>query len=336
MQKDVKLIIEENYKIGSVLTIEKIGSGLIHDTYRITASNGKFIFQKLHKSLSSHGISNDFYNITEHLATRECLAPAVIKTLSGKILCEDEGSVWRMQSDLGGNTHDRITTNSIAYEAGGMLAKFHNAMRDFEKPFESDFVLHNTQKELDALKLSLKNTSADLLTQEVSDIADQILRNAQKLLLPSDLPIWVIHGDPKVSNILFDKEKAIAIIDLDTCQRGSVLLDLGDAFRSWCRTGEGENCVFDIDLFRSAWQGYSDQIKGLSKIEISYVAQAIKLITLELAARFLTDYFLDFYFSWDPKQYPSRRAHNLIRAKGQVRLFEDECQKEQIMMKFCF
>jgi hypothetical protein len=62
------------------------------------------------------------------------------------------------------------------------------------------------------------------------------------------------------------------------------------------------------------------------------VAQGIGTITLELAARFLADYFNDNYFGWDPKRYKSRRAHNLARARGQIALFKD-LQKKMKQVK---
>ena len=46
-----------------------------------------------------------------------------------------------------------------------------------------------------------------------------------------------MHGDPKISNVMFSGETAVGMIDLDTCNRHTLLVDLGDAIRSWCRDG---------------------------------------------------------------------------------------------------
>ncbi|HAL49960.1 MAG: homoserine kinase [Candidatus Uhrbacteria bacterium GW2011_GWD1_41_16] len=328
MNKEIEQIIEQNYKIGEVLSINLISSGLIHQTYKIKTEIGDFIFQKLHKSLSSSAIAQDFFNVTEHLASVGCTAPRSIRTKADEVTLKMGDEVWRMQTAIIGETFDRISNSEIAWEAGKMLAQFHNALHNFQKPFESDFVLHNTQKELQALEESLESSSSELKTDEVLELGRLILLNAKENLLPIDLPIWVIHGDPKVSNILFADGKAQAIIDLDTCQRSSVLLDLGDAFRSWCREGEGQDSAFSIKLFHDSWRGYRAHAPGLSQVEVGLVLQAIKLITLELSARFLTDYFQDFYFSWDSEKFPSRRAHNLERAKGQFALFKDILKKQ--------
>ena len=140
----------------------------------------------------------------------------------------------------------------------------------------------------------------------------------------------VIHGDPKISNILFDtKGQARAIIDLDTCNRRPLLVELGDAFRSWCGGAEDNpRNTFSLPIFRTAWAGYKKGAGNMmTKRELQYVPKAIGTITLELAARFLADYFDDNYFGWDSSRYPSRRAHNLARALGQIAEFRDYQKK---------
>ena len=71
------------------------------------------------------------------------------------------------------------------------------------------------------------------------------------------IDIGVIHGDPKLSNFLFDiKYKyVVSLIDLDTVSSGYLLTDLADCIRSICNTaGEDpdniENVYFDINSFK--------------------------------------------------------------------------------------
>jgi hypothetical protein len=49
----------------------------------------------------------------------------------------------------------------------------------------------------------------------------------------------------------------------------------------------------------------------------------LEVVCIELAARFCVDAFDDSYFGWDPARFPSRRAHNLVRARGQLALALD-------------
>ena len=168
------------------------------------------------------------------------------------------------------------------------------------------------------------------LLKKAAPEADFLAEELPKLFLPHDLPLRVIHGDPKITNILFGPGgKAKAIVDLDNCNRQSLLGELGDAFRSWCGGEEDDpKNEFRLDLFRTAWKGYSKGAKDfLTTHESGYLPQALGTITLELATRFLTDYFSDSYFGWDKKRYQSRRAHNLARARGQIALYRDLREK---------
>ena len=46
----------------------------------------------------------------------------------------------------------------------------------------------------------------------------------------------------------------------------------------------------------------------------------LETVCIELAARFAVDAFRDSYFGWDPSRFPTRRVHNLVRARGQLAL----------------
>ncbi|MFH1611554.1 MAG: phosphotransferase [Patescibacteria group bacterium] len=329
MNKYIKQLIKDNYSIGEISEIDRISSGLIHETHRINTNKGSFILQKLHPKLSSIEILEDFEAVTEHLAKAGRNTPRLIRTKKGDLATQDDNQCWRMQTALDGETFDNVPDDQIASEAGKALAQFHSALEDFEKPFKSNFILHETQKELDTLVKSFSGAPEALLSDQILLTKDLIVDSIPGRILPHNLPVGVIHGDPKISNIIFHENHAQAMIDLDTCQRGSVLLDLGDAFRDWCAVGEEGDLVFSIGLFTSGWRGYRSHAKGLCTAEVGYVRQAIELITLELSARFLADYINDSYFSWDESKYTCRRAHNLARAQGQLSLFNDIQKKQQ-------
>ena len=92
----------------------------------------------------------------------------------------------------------------------------------------------------------------------------------------------------------------MGLIDLDTCNRHTVLVDLGDAVRSWCRDGsEDEQQHFRIDRFEAILAGYSEDGLSLSRHEIDYLGQAGRTITMELASRFAKDVMVDEYFAYD-------------------------------------
>lgn len=342
-------VVLSAYEIGKVKGIRIITDGLVHKTYELDTTTGQYILQRLHPILASKAIGQDFLAVTRYLEQQGFPTPRAVLSKRGKVLVRDSKDVWRMQTKLSGRTLSVLKDTRMARACGEIYARFHSVMDGFSYTFKSKKILHETEK-VYASFIKTVDVAMDAVSGEVApgfslgEIADEvefIRRELPKYFLPSTLPMRVIHGDPKISNILFNSVsppakgglggvwRASAIIDLDTCNRRPLLVELGDAFRSWCGGAEDNpRNTFSLPIFRAAWGGYK---KGagdmMTKRELQYVASAIGTITLELAARFLTDYFDDNYFGWDSSRYPSRRAHNLARARGQIAEFIDYQKK---------
>lgn len=329
MQSEIPNEILQSYNIGKISEIKTVTDGLVHKTYALTSEMGEYILQKLHPVLSTDEIAEDFAAVTSYLKEVGFPTPDLVRTSTGEILAKGENAVWRMQTRLPGKTVHVLEERSMAKKAGEMYARFHKTMAPFAYNFQATKLLHETDKEYERLLEAAENAPAELVA-EVADELALLKEELPKYFLPEDLPLRVIHGDPKVSNILFDdKDEAVAIIDLDTCNRRPLLVELGDAFRSWCGNEEDDpKNKFCLRMFQSAWGGYKKGADGfMTQKELEYLPQAIGTIILELSARFLADYFNDNYFGWDETRYESRRAHNLARCRGQLMEFKSYKEK---------
>ena len=122
------------------------------------------------------------------------------------------------------------------------------------------------------------------------------------------------------------------MVDLDTCTRHTVLVDLGDAVRSWCAGPEDDPGGFRFDVLERMLEGYGASGVSLSEREWALVPRCGPLITWELASRFLRDTLEDRYFGWDASRYPSRRHHNLTRGRAMVELAA-EMERRSDMIK---
>jgi hypothetical protein len=79
--------------------------------------------------------------------------------------------------------------------------------------------------------------------------------------------------------------------------------------------------VFDLAIFGEAIRGFRAAADALvSRDERASIVTGLETVCVELAARFAVDLFDDSYFGWDASRFPSRRAHNLVRARGQLAL----------------
>ncbi|MFH1632061.1 MAG: phosphotransferase [bacterium] len=314
-----------SYNIGKVKNVDPINVGLIHQTYQVDADKGNFILQRLHPNLASDQIGEDFLAVTKALKEAGLPAPRAVLNRAGKVLTRDDAHAWRMQTFIKGKTIDKVANKKQAKEAGRIYAEFHKALSSLDYSFKSPIKLHRTRTEFAKLMLAIQDADRELVVP-VSDQIRFIAHELPALYLPDSLPRRVIHGDPKISNILFDDDdNAVATIDLDTCNHHTILVDLGDAFRSWCGGDEDDpQNKFNWDIYEAGLDGY---IQGagdmITASETIMVPQAVGCLTLELAARFLADYFNDSYFGWDKDRYKSRREHNLARCRGQIALYKN-------------
>jgi hypothetical protein len=110
--------------------------------------------------------------------------------------------------------------------------------------------------------------------------------------------------------------------------QGLVATDFGDAVRFAANPGGEDNedlsrVYLDLDYFSAFAEGFVPQIIGkVTDSEIKTLPDGVLAITLELAARFLTDYLNgDTYFKC------KKINHNLFRARAQIALAKDVFSK---------
>ena len=147
--------------------------------------------------------------------------------------CAGDQLRWRLSTFVPGETLTELTSESTAYIGGKALAEFHQVMSTIEYEFQSTHPGHDTKGHLDRLVASSENTEYQSYWSEIHEMGTQIIKALSKSLFPAELKRQVVHGDPKISNLRFNEEHAV-MIDLDTCNLHTRLVDLGDAVRSWC------------------------------------------------------------------------------------------------------
>jgi Ser/Thr protein kinase RdoA (MazF antagonist) len=303
--------------------VSPLGSGLINRTWLLESGTSRLVMQQLNPVFPPV-VNEDIRVVTAHLRTKGLIAPELLAAEDGRYWQEHEGRTWRLMTWVAGTSHERITTAAQARQAGALLARFHRALDDLQYEFRNTRPgVHDTPRHLAALRRALAEHSAHPHYTSVRPLADEILALAAALELLPALPDRLVHGDPKINNILFDpvSDQALCLIDLDTLGRMPLPLELGDAFRSWCnpRGEDDQRSAFSLEFFRAAVEGYAPGATGwITPDEYSSIVPATLTIYVELAARFCADALNESYFGWDASRYPSRSVHNQLRAASQM------------------
>jgi Ser/Thr protein kinase RdoA (MazF antagonist) len=303
--------------------VAPIAGGLINRTWWVRGPAAAFVLQRLNPIFRPE-VHLDIHAVTTHLAGRGLETPRLVPTADGAgALWVQDAGVWRLQTYLAGETVQRVGSPHQAREAGRLLACFHQALADCEHSFEFTRQAHDLPRHLATLRRALADHRQHRLYEAVAPLAEQTLALAAALPPAPALPRRVIHGDPKISNLLFAGPRARAWVDLDTLGRAALPTELGDAFRSWCNPAgeDGDGQHLDLGLLEAAAQGYAAAAGGLlTGPEREALVPALLAVCVELTSRFAADALNESYFGWDPAHHPSRGHHNLHRARGQLRL----------------
>jgi len=303
--------------------VTPIGLGHIHQTYRIDTATDSFVLQRINPMFARE-VNLDIDAITRHLERQGLTTSRLVATRDGKVWHENDSGVWRLMTFIDGQLHESVTSPALARAAGALVGQFHRALSGFEHVFH--FVregAHETPLHLARLSEALERHYAHARINDIRPLAHAILARGKALSqIAPPLPTRIIHGDLKITNMIFDAQgTGIAIIDLDTMAHGAMAVELGDALRSWCNPfGEDDSrATFDRVLFRAAVEGIASGASGLlAPGEWQAIVPGTETIALELAARFCRDALEERYFGWDRTRFTTRADHNIARARAQL------------------
>ena len=294
--------------------------GLINATFRVRIDGEPLaVLQRLHPVFGA-AVNVDIETVTAHLAARGLTTPRLLRTLDDRASIELDGQVWRALSWVPGETVHAVPSLALAEAGGELVGRFHRAVADLEHTYAfARAGVHDTAAHLARLD-ELVRTTAD--AEAIALGTDVLAATAELPVLPATARRHC-HGDLKISNILFAGTRAECLVDLDTLGLGTMAFELGDAMRSWCnpRGEDAGSVAFELPIFAAAIRGFrrvADPI--VTRDELASIVVGLETVCIELAARFAVDVFRDAYFGWDPARFPSRRAHNLVRARGQLAL----------------
>ena len=317
---------------------------LINRTFLVQGDLGmgprQMVLQALHPVFGAH-VHLDIEAVTVHLEARQVETPRLLRNRNGELWTLEatsaEPRVWRALNYIDGVTVHRTRDMAQLSSAAELLGRFHGALFDLKHSFVHVRPVHDTGKHLEKLAAALRSDQARQ-DHEAQALGAQVLRHAEGVRLDyTAFARRAVHGDPKLSNLLFYADqpaRARCMIDLDTVGTEYLAYELGDALRSWGnRAGEDTGSAdFDPEALRALITGYTRSCpSALPRAELLSALDGLETVALELASRFAADAILDCYFGWDATRFASRRAHNLVRAQGQLALSLDVRSRKDLL-----
>jgi len=320
-------------------SLEKLGHGLIHHTYKVSFSHDNaIVLQSINQSTfpQPNNIIRNYRLMQDWLRTQNNGQIAeLVKTKNGEDSWTDEaGNFWRAT---------RFIQNSYASSIPGSAEEVFLTARSFARFTRSlaglrvtelsvtipDF--HNLEKRYEQFEVAVKKAAIGRLLKSTHVISEARERfrlvdfYREVAATETEYPTRIMHHDCKISNILFDKatREVICPVDLDTVMPGKFFSDIGDMIRTMACTEEEnstawENIGVKEDYYRAIVNGYLAGIgDNLTEKEKEHIHQSGLIITYMQCLRFLTDFLNnDIYYQ---TTYPEQ---NLNRALNQLILLE--------------
>lgn len=348
----IEKIISKFNIAGELINVMENNSGNINNTYVATfkMQNGnikKYLIQKINTTVFTepYKLMKNIEGVTSYLKrqlakeedeTHQVLE--IVKTKDNKTLCyiDDNGErdYYRIYEYIeNAVTYDCSVDKRIVYNTGKAFGNFQKLLRNYpiSKLSETIKDFHSTDKRYQKLIEDIKIDSEGRVMEVAPEIVfilmrEDICSSITQELGTDEVPYRVTHNDTKVNNVMMNKDTGdfMAVIDLDTVMPGSMLFDYGDGIRSTASTAKEDETdlskvQLDLELFEAYTKGYlSEMAPYITYEELSLMGESIRIITLELAIRFLNDYINgDTYFK------TSYEKHNLDRARNQIALVSD-------------
>lgn len=341
---------------GKLLSIEELKRGHINRTYVAVwehrGEKKRYVHQVLNYRIFQDiaGLMQNLDIVTSVLAKEKSRGTlredevilTLIKTRGGERFLRDvQGEYWRTFEFIEGTiSYDVCPSLHIAGEAASILGRFQRALLTLNPttlvetiPFFIDGkqrfevlvrgISHDTKNRVDSCRKEIE------FALQRRDFGASLISALREGILPRR----VTHNDMKLNNVLFNSagERAVCLLDLDTCMSGTALYDFGDLVRNTavpCAEDEQDfsKVVFDMELYRAICEGYINEAGSFLVLEErERLALAPRNLALLLGVRFLTDYLNgDTYFRIN------RPDHNLERARTQFQVVKvmEQLEKE--------
>jgi thiamine kinase-like enzyme len=355
---DLRGLMSKFVVYGDFLVGVPFGHGNVNDTYQVTYDQGgirlHYILQRINHRVfkDPEKLMDNVTRVTTHILSKiradkkegKRRTLRWLHTPEGKsFIKDDRGNYWRAYVFVErARAYEILETPEQAYKVAAAFGEFQKQLSDLpgDRLHETIPGFHDTPRYFEALKRAIKADiagRASKVSAEIDFLMERIdeTRTLVRLNESGDIPERVTHNDTKANNILIDdlSGEGVCVLDLDTVMPGLSLYDFGDMVRSGANFAEEDEQNLDkvgmrFDMYKAFCEGYLYSAGDvMTEAEREMMPFAGKLLTMELASRFLTDYLSgDTYFK------VRRTAQNLDRTRTQIKLVQSmESQFSQMV-----
>ena len=337
-------IAKRFYLLGKIVDIKSYGNGLINKTYFVRTTKKKYIIQNINcyvfKDINS--LMENIYIVTKYIKKKKGNTLDIVKTKDHQLLLKHNDNHYRCYiMKENSETYETLINNKDSIRLGKTIANFQYNLVDLEPSllkYSIPYFHDLRHRYIDLVKSFRKCSNLKKQEQTKHMILEILKQYNTSMKLPilfekGDIQKRICHYDTKLNNFLFMNNGDDCLIDLDTVMPGCSIYDYGDCARNIIvnvkEDDYDKNIELNIQRLIYLTCGYLSIGKNyLTTIEVDNLFNSIKIITLELSIRFLTDYLDgDLYF------ITNNENQNLYRALCQYKIYHKLVEEEQYIKK---
>ncbi|HJO25915.1 MAG TPA: aminoglycoside phosphotransferase family protein [Planctomycetota bacterium] len=335
---------------GRLTSIEPHDRGHIHRTFISSWEEDNRRRRFLHQRMNDHvftdipALMHNVELVTSHLRGKpDCgfQTLVLVPTRLGRAFLVDRSGPWRTYEYVESTeSFDRCRSPEQAHQAALAFGHFQSQLTDLDinRLRETIPNFFSSPHRLVQFEDAMAGDPRGRVGGAAEEVRFALARRDmvdlfERRLTAGAFPRRVVHGDTKLNNVLFESgtDRAVCVVDLDTCMPAWSLYDFGDLVRFTAATSSEDETDLelagvDLETYQALAQGYLAAASSfLTKEEVGLMPAAASLVTLTVGLRFLTD-----YLSGDSYFRTTREHQNLDRARVQfamVRSLEEAAGK---------
>ncbi len=286
--KEISLALS-HYRLGRLKAVVPALGGMTSDNWFAETAQGKYFLRRRNPCFTPESIDFEM-GLIEHLVALRFPTAPLIRTRDGQLRVDVGGSYWELYEYLSGERFN--TTNPAQIRSSArLLACFHRSAAEYKaRPVPERIVdLSRIERFIDVFEEELKARTKALgmvlapsLAGFFRSQADLVLKGMKPL---SGQPLVLIHGDFQPSNILFQGDRAIALLDFGDAGFSYRVYDVARAILrfSTLRADYGSQQdiapLLDLERVRAFMGSYQSELP-LTKKEISVIPDLLRGIYL--------------------------------------------------------
>lgn len=294
-EKEIPAVLS-HYRLGRLKAIMPAIGGMTSDNWFVETAKGRYFLRRRNPSFTRESIDFEM-GLIEHLVALGFPTAPLIRTRDGCLSVMAEGSYWELYEYLPG---ERFSATNLAQirSAAGLLAAFHQAAAGYKADPVPDRTidLNRIERFIDMFEEELKARTKALGIVLAPPLAG-FFRSQANLVLSgmkplSGQPLVLIHGDFQPSNIIFQGNRAIALLDFGDAGFSYRAYDVARAIlrfatlRANYASQRDIEPLLDLERVRAFMDVYQAKLP-LSQEEISVIPDLLRGIYLYDAGFFL-------------------------------------------------